>query len=309
VMKDDSIEQYERILAELQLKREARKGIKANYVPFKQTTGDTITIAVTTVLSVLCGFPLLMLLLFALTDPIAWSESNMLIQNLSIIFLLSISTAVGLRLANKKEARSHINPELEVLNHQISVHENHLKTVYGKIERSGRLGQIDPTLKKNRCINLEDVVDKNQKYYVSYYENNQMREVHIYKDDDTSQILDGKWVSCYESGQLWSKRYFNQNEKSGKWTIYYENGIVQEEGNYREGARVGKWIFYHENGQKAREGNYIMGLEDGEWHVYNENGELENDIVYGDNIHVYDSSGELISKRWNEDRWTPLNIR
>ena len=151
-MKDDSIEQYERILAELQLKREARKGIKANYVPFKQTTGDTITIAVTTVLSVLCGFPLLMLLLFALTDPIAWSESNMLIQNLSIIFLLSISTAVGLRLANKKEASSHINPQFEEINNQIREIEFRLKTVYDEIKRSGNLKQIEPKISKPKSF-------------------------------------------------------------------------------------------------------------------------------------------------------------
>ncbi len=151
-MKDDNIEQYELILAELQQKRETRKSIKANYVPFKQATDDTIIIAVTTVLSVLFGFPLLMLLIIALMDPIGWSETKVLIQNLGILFLLSISTAVGLKLANKKEASSHIKPQFEEINNQIREIEFRLKTVYDEIKRSGNLKQIEPKISKPKSF-------------------------------------------------------------------------------------------------------------------------------------------------------------
>ena len=69
-------------------------------------------------------------------------------------------------------------------------------------------------------------------------------------------LREGKWVSFYEDGMIWSETFFFKGLKDGATTTWYPNGIKRYTGQYKMEQQTGKWIYYDEKGKIAEEKVY-----------------------------------------------------
>lgn len=101
----------------------------------------------------------------------------------------------------------------------------------------------------------------------------------------TNNLLNGKVVNFYCSGNLWSKGRYVNDKKSGVWTIYNSNGSKRE-GKYLNGKKFGTWKLYDKNGSKV--GEYSNDKKTGTWTKYYsdgitkiEEGKYANNLKHG----------------------------
>lgn len=62
-------------------------------------------------------------------------------------------------------------------------------------------------------------------------------------------LREGKWISWYENGMIWSETNFDKGVKNGPTTSYYPDGNKRYEGQYKNGKEFGKWIYYDKSGK------------------------------------------------------------
>jgi antitoxin component YwqK of YwqJK toxin-antitoxin module len=67
---------------------------------------------------------------------------------------------------------------------------------------------------------------------------------------------EGKWVSWYENGNIWSETWFKADLKDGITVVWLENGSKYYEGEYHDDNPTGKWTFYDESGNIIKEIQY-----------------------------------------------------
>jgi antitoxin component YwqK of YwqJK toxin-antitoxin module len=124
---------------------------------------------------------------------------------------------------------------------------------------------------------------------ISYYDNEQVKEVINYRVIKGNKRIDGERASYYRNGQLKEKKEYANDSPNGEYVMYFEGGEVMEEGRYR-----------HMGWTSAT-------FKDGIWTRYNKEGEVIFETHYGKNVMVYDKDGKLIKDELNEDRIIRLN--
>lgn len=69
-------------------------------------------------------------------------------------------------------------------------------------------------------------------------------------------LREGKWVSFYENGMIWSETHFLKGQKNGPTTTWFPNGNKRYTGEFKNDNEFGTWIYYYENGKVAQEKKY-----------------------------------------------------
>ena len=72
---------------------------------------------------------------------------------------------------------------------------------------------------------------------------------------------DGYWVSYYENGQIKSKRYYKDRRRVNVWKSYYLNGKIKSEERYQNGFEDGNWYWYDSNGQLEKKEVWVKGVK------------------------------------------------
>jgi len=85
-------------------------------------------------------------------------------------------------------------------------------------------------------------------------------------------ILDGKYMSYYQNGNIKSEGFYQNNDPIGYWNYYYEGGKLKMRGQLKGNSNFGMWKYYYENGQLSMEGNIYNGKREEEWRFYFESG-------------------------------------
>lgn len=107
----------------------------------------------------------------------------------------------------------------------------------------------------------------------TYYDEAETRikETFMVMEGDKS-ILDGKYISYYQNGNIKSEGFYRNNEPTGYWSYNYESGKLKMRGQLRGNSNYGLWKYFYENGQVSMEGNIFNGKREGEWRFYYESG-------------------------------------
>lgn len=112
--------------------------------------------------------------------------------------------------------------------------------------------------------------------YMSYYQNGNIKSEGFYRNNEPT----GFWNYNYESGKLKMRGQLRGNSNYGLWKYYYENGQVSMEGDIYNGKREGEWKFYFESGTRKSEGNFLKGDKTGIWNHFYEDGTLKAQAFY-----------------------------
>lgn len=128
-----------------------------------------------------------------------------------------------------------------------------------------------------------------------YYYPNGMEMYHL---DVQGDLLNGKALWKYGTGQKETEGQFLNDQRHGKWKWYYHNGQVQTEGQYVLGTRLGDWKSYYEDGTLKSETHYENGSAEGEYVSYHFNGKPDTRYTYDQgSIHgkryFYDLEGKV----------------
>ncbi|MBU2995489.1 hypothetical protein KO500_03555 [Cellulophaga baltica] len=76
----------------------------------------------------------------------------------------------------------------------------------------------------------------------------------------------------YDSGELKSEGWIDDNSKSGYWLFYYKNGKVSEQGHYKNNKKDAYWHYFSKHGKPTKAGNYIKGKKSKWWLFYDSKG-------------------------------------
>lgn len=90
--------------------------------------------------------------------------------------------------------------------------------------------------------------------------------------ESNKNVLDGKYMSFYQNGNIKSEGFYQNNNPTGYWNYYYEGGKLKMRGQLKGNSNYGLWKYYYENGQLSMEGNIYNGKREGEWRFYFESG-------------------------------------
>lgn len=80
----------------------------------------------------------------------------------------------------------------------------------------------------------------------------------------------------YESSQIKSEGWIENNQEKGYWKFYYESGRISAQGHYKDNKREKYWYFYNPNGIKSKEGNYVQGHMTKWWLFYDAKGKISH---------------------------------
>lgn len=113
--------------------------------------------------------------------------------------------------------------------------------------------------------------------------------------------VQGALNSYFESGKLFSKRYYNKGKRIGTHQFLYEDGQIHQVSNYMNDTLNGRLESYYTNGNKQEVYNLSMGKEDGVYQYYHENGQLWIEKIYKKGLLMsvtgnYDAQGKPRNK-------------
>ena len=119
--------------------------------------------------------------------------------------------------------------------------------------------------------------------YISYFQNGNIKSEGFYKSNEPT----GYWNYFYEGGKLKMRGQLRGNSNYGLWKYYFENGQVSMEGNIYNGKREGEWRFYFESGAKKSRGKFLRGEKTGIWNHFYEDGFLKAQAFYKGDLGFY----------------------
>ncbi len=93
-------------------------------------------------------------------------------------------------------------------------------------------------------------------------------------------ILEGKFVTFYQSGDTTEILFYNNGLKEGSWKQYYKNGVLKTNGFFVNDTLNDTITYHFKNGAVQSAGKYFKGLMDGKWTHFNEEGLLERTEYY-----------------------------
>ncbi len=89
-------------------------------------------------------------------------------------------------------------------------------------------------------------------YEKSFWEGEKIRHEGAIKNG----TRDGKWLSYYRNGEIWSEKTYKDGLENGPSITYFDNGQIRFKGQYELGEEVGEWKFYNEKGDLLKTVNY-----------------------------------------------------
>ena len=130
---------------------------------------------------------------------------------------------------------------------------------------------------------------------------------------------DGKWTLYYKDGMTpKTEGEFKNNRPNGSFTHYHPNGKIKEQGTFSKqryidslarfnengikvyeaayndaGKESGKVVYRHDNGKVEFEYNATNGVPTGKAVRYWPNGDVKEEIVYGADGSIQETSGEI----------------
>ncbi len=114
-----------------------------------------------------------------------------------------------------------------------------------------------------------------------YYKSGAVKAIYWHYNDE---VIEGRTITFYESGDTLSIGGYESREKQGPWREFYPSGVLKFEGNYVRGKVALAYADYHENGVLKSEGVYDTHEEkEGLWKTYHDNGNIESEIFYSHN--------------------------
>ncbi len=114
----------------------------------------------------------------------------------------------------------------------------------------------------------------------------------------------GDWVYYYESGSIKNTGSFMRGRTMGIWTYYFENGNIRSEGILDDNVKVGEWSFHYEDGSIKSRGQFVNGIREGIWNYYYEGGDLKAQANFKDGSGQYKEffvSGNLKMEGMNRE--------
>jgi hypothetical protein len=85
----------------------------------------------------------------------------------------------------------------------------------------------------------------------------------FYRGKGGLEVLHGKYINWFESGQESSEQNYRNGKIEGRTTYWHENGKKSSQGMYHYNYPVGTWVSWHKNGQKESSCNYVNGEKEG----------------------------------------------
>jgi hypothetical protein len=85
----------------------------------------------------------------------------------------------------------------------------------------------------------------------------------FYRGKGGLEVLHGKYINWFESGQESSEQNYRNGKIEGRTTYWHENGKKSSQGMYHDNYPVGTWVSWHKNGQKESSCNYVNGEKEG----------------------------------------------
>ncbi len=69
-----------------------------------------------------------------------------------------------------------------------------------------------------------------------------------------NQLLDGRWISRYASGDLFEQGKLDKGVRNGRWITWHDNGKIMFVRNYKKGKIYGPFTINDSNGDCIMEG-------------------------------------------------------
>ncbi len=85
----------------------------------------------------------------------------------------------------------------------------------------------------------------------------------FYRGEGGLEVLHGKYINWFESGQESSEQDYRNGKIEGRTTYWHENGKKSSQGMYHDNYPVGTWVSWHKNGQRESSCNYVNGEKEG----------------------------------------------
>lgn len=119
----------------------------------------------------------------------------------------------------------------------------------------------------------------------------------------------------YDSGQVESFGWINNNNKIDYWEFFHKNGSIKAKGSYNNNLKDGYWFFYNTNGKLISEGHYSKGMPVKWWSFYEENNSIEKCVYQTDGATrfclVYSNNKLMKAKKYINDnflqQWTSIS--
>jgi hypothetical protein len=88
-------------------------------------------------------------------------------------------------------------------------------------------------------------------------------EYYFYRKKDGLEVLHGRYVTWFESGQRFSEQNYRNGKIDGRTIYWQEDGKKSSQGMYHDDYPIGTWVSWHKNGQKESLCNYVSGEKEG----------------------------------------------
>ena len=127
----------------------------------------------------------------------------------------------------------------------------------------------------------KNILNGIKRIYYSFEDKDVLREQYSFKNG----LIDGEFLTFYETGQVESRSYYTSGIKDSKIYKYYKNGNIKSIENYVGNLKEGEWVEYYESGKIKKQYSYESGKYKGELFVYDEiNSEVVYSVNYIDNL-------------------------
>lgn len=105
-------------------------------------------------------------------------------------------------------------------------------------------------------------------------------EYYFYREKDGLEVLHGKRITWFESGQIFSEQSYRNGKVDGRTVYWHENGEKSSQGMYHDDSPMGTWVTWHKNGQKESSCNYVNGEKEGVCLWWDDKGRQVDSVEY-----------------------------
>ena len=122
---------------------------------------------------------------------------------------------------------------------------------------------------------------------------------------------DGKYLikDFYDTGELYSLKYYNKENQLEKEKSYYSDGSLSHKEYYKDGKKHGTWYDYWFGGDYQRITEYENGVKHGRDEKFNFDGHLKSKTMYLNGkrhglqkLYYGGVYGGLFEDNWNNDK-------
>jgi MORN repeat protein len=137
-------------------------------------------------------------------------------------------------------------------------------------------GQDSPS--REQAINITAMhVQKNTERFP---DGKPKKEYYFYRGKDGLEVLHGKYITWFESGQKFSEQNYRNGKVEGRTVYWHENGKKSWQGTYHDDYPVGRWVSWRKNGQKESSCSYVNGEKEGVCLWWDDRGRKADSVEY-----------------------------